>query len=59
VIEPRRPFAPDQIRVDRGDYVRASQDVVCPTCGCEYWRHATVQGYEWLHRICDGRLVKL
>ena len=54
-----KPFRPDTIRVERGDYVRVSGDVECPVCGCEYWMHATVQGYEFLRRACDGRLLKL
>lgn len=54
-----KPFKPDLIRVDRGDYVRASGEVVCEICGCKYWEHPTVHGFEWLHRACDGRLLKL
>jgi chromosome segregation ATPase len=54
-----RPFRPDQKRMDRGDWSRASQYTVCEVCGCQFWEHATVQGYQWVHRICDGRLVKL
>lgn len=49
----------DRDRVDRGDWIRASGDVPCPHCSFEYWRHPTVVGFEWLHKICTGRLVKL
>lgn len=56
---PERPSKADRVRVDRGDYVRASGMVTCDVCGCEYWQHATVQGFEWLHRACDGKLLKL
>ncbi len=54
-----RPFKPDRIRVDRGDYTRAGGDVVCSICGCCYYDHPNVRGYEWLHRACDGKLLKL
>lgn len=57
--ERRKPFRPDSIRVDKGDYVRASGMCTCAICGCDYWEHATVKGFEWLHRLCDGKLVKL
>lgn len=53
-----KPCRPDAARVDRGDYVRAAGDTVC-TCGFLYYDHDTVRGYRWLHRLCDGRLVKL
>jgi len=58
-VEPRRPFKPDEIRVERGDWQRASGLCRCEICGCEYYAHANVRGYEWLNRLCDGRLVKL
>lgn len=54
-----RPFKPDKVRVDRDDWTRASGLCVCPTCELPYFDHATVRGYEWLNRLCDGRLVKL
>jgi hypothetical protein len=55
----KRPYRPDVIRVDRGDYARVSHQMVCNVCSCEYWEHAPVLGFEWLTRLCDGRLVKL
>lgn len=59
LLDERRPHKPDQIRVDRGDYVRAAGDTECKICGCLYYDHAPVVGYAWLHQLCDGRLVKL
>lgn len=53
-----RPRKPDKARVDRGDWTRASGLVVC-TCGFPYADHDSVRGFEWLTRLCDGRLVKL
>lgn len=45
---------------------RAGSLCVCPVCGCEYWEHPPSPWYidtctntPWLHRLCDGRLVKL
>ncbi len=55
----KRPHKPDQVRVDRGDYVRASGISTCSICGCLYIEHAPVVGFEWLNRACDGRLLKL
>lgn len=54
----RRPFAPDQLRVSQGDYIRAAGNALCATCGLPLVEHATVRGYEWLHYRCDGVLVK-
>lgn len=54
-----RPYKPDIIRVERGDYTRASHLVVCTICSCTYGDHPPVLGYEWLTRLCDGRLVHL
>lgn len=58
-VDERRPYKPDQIRVDRGEYDRAAGDTVCETCGCVYYDHAPVVGYSWLHRLCNGKFVKL
>lgn len=55
----RRPYAPDQLRVDRGDWNRASGHCDCAVCGLNYFAHVPVLGFEWLTRLCDGRLVKL
>ena len=57
--ERRKPYRPDAKRIDAGDWTRASGQCVCDVCGCLYFEHAPVQGFEWMHRICDGRLVKL
>lgn len=53
------PNKVDQRRVDHGDYIRAGGDVTCSACGFLYYDHPIVVGFSWLHRICDGRLVKL
>lgn len=55
----RKAFRPDTKRIDAGDWVRASNLSVCEVCGYQYWEHADVPGFEWIHRLCDGRLVKL
>jgi hypothetical protein len=54
-----RLYEPDEIRVERGDWHRASGLVECLVCGLPCYDHAPVTGFPWLHRICDGRLVKL
>jgi predicted nuclease with TOPRIM domain len=54
-----KPFRPDVKRMDAGDWTHASSICVCDACGYQYWEHAHVPGYEWVHRLCDGRLVKL
>lgn len=59
-----RPNAIDRLRVDEGDYIRAAGDVECTgtrgfSCGLPYYDHPVVPGFEWLHRTCDGRFVKL
>lgn len=57
--EHAKPFRPDVKRMDRGDWIHSSSQCVCAVCGFQFWEHATVPGYMWMHRICDGRLVKL
>lgn len=57
--ERRKPYKPDAVRVERGDYIRAGGDVMCDVCRCAYYEHAPVVGFEWLQRLCDGKLVKL
>lgn len=59
LYERRRPFLPDQIRVEQGDWFRAGGDCICEKCGCTYYQHTHVIGYRWLRRLCDGTLVKL
>lgn len=54
----KRPYKPDLIRVERGDWSRASGMCLCDVCATAYFDHAPVTGYEWLTRLCDGRLVK-
>jgi hypothetical protein len=58
LLDRRRPSKPDEKRVDSGDYIRTG-DCVCDRCGFAYRYHAPVQGFEWLRRLCDGRLAKL
>jgi len=59
IVELSRPNKIDQARVEACDWQRASGDVDCKHCKRPYYDHATVQGFEWLHRLCDGRFVKL
>ena len=49
-------------------FYRASGECICETCGKTYYRHpmggpfTESMGYErrqWLHRLCNGDLVKL
>lgn len=57
-------FVAAQIRfaVNPIDFVRVGGDVVCE-CGKLMYDHPMdgpyYQGFQWLHRACDGRLVKL
>lgn len=55
----RRPYKPDQMRVDRGAYLRVSGDVLCSYCKLPLYDHPDVRGYDGLRRRCDGMLVKL
>jgi len=59
IVELSRPNKIDQARVEKADWYRASGHVECEQCGRPYYDHATVQGFEWLHRLCNGRFVKL
>ena len=49
---------------DPCDNVRASGECICETCGMQYYDHPLADdlpGYDgpFLHRLCDGQLVKL
>lgn len=55
----RKPSKPDAILVERGEWRRASGLTTCHVCSLLFADHGRVLGYEWLTRICDGRLVKL
>lgn len=50
---------------EQPDFCRASGDCLCPDCGKEYWHHPQAKeflswdGYPFLHRLCNGKLVKL
>jgi hypothetical protein len=59
IAELSRPNKIDQARVEEADWNRASGDVECSYCEKPYYDHATVTGFPWLHRTCDGRFVKL
>lgn len=56
----------EQCGVPEGEdhWVRAAGNCVCDVCGVEYNRHPMDEthvghnGSLWLHRLCDGRLVK-
>jgi len=58
-LERVRPYRPDIVRVDRGDWKRAGGDCICDVCGFVYYDHQVVTGYRWLRKLCNGELVKL
>ena len=45
------------------DFYRAAGACLCEQCGEEYRKHPNdgpfFEGYQWLHRLCNGDLVKL
>lgn len=59
IVELSRPNKIDLARVEAADWQRASGDVACKLCKRPYYDHAIVVGFPWLHRLCDGRFVKL
>lgn len=70
LLELARPNKIDAERIDKGDWHRASGEGICGGrvidregtrggCGHAYAEHPVVPGFEWLRRLCDGRLVKL
>lgn len=57
---------PDDDPEDPNQMQRAHGDMVCEECGLAYWRHPpcplfidSTTNSPYLHRLCDGRLVKL
>lgn len=56
----------DQCGIPEGDqhWARAGGDCICDFCGKEFNRHSMdemhvgINGALWLHRLCDGSLVK-
>ena len=55
----RKPFSGYMIRVERGDFVRASGDAFCNVCEIKIYDHPSVPGYGWLRMRCDGTLIKI
>ena len=54
------PNEPDRIRVEEMyDWSKAQPDDICEVCGCRLAQHQRVPGYPWLHKLCNGQLVKL
>lgn len=45
--------------VANGQYIRASNDCPCSTCGRPYRQHPLLATFDWLNVLCDGTLVKL
>ena len=49
---------------DEYHWARAAGNAVCELCGRDFNRHPMdkthvgFDGHPWLHRLCDGRLVK-
>jgi len=47
------------------NFIRASGDCICKQCGKKYEKHSfdlsylDWDGYPYLHKLCDGTLVKL
>lgn len=54
-----QPVASDLIDLEGDGMYRASGDCVCSACGKLYYDHPSVEGYEFLNRICNGDFVKL
>jgi hypothetical protein len=57
---------PDDDPEDPNQMQRAHGDMECEVCGIAYWRHPpcplfidSTTNSPYLHRLCDGRLVKL
>jgi len=59
----------DNINLSKDDsypnFIRASGDCICKQCGKKYEKHSfdlsylDWDGYPYLHKLCDGTLVKL
>lgn len=46
--------------IEKGKWVRAGGECICPVCGKEYIRHLRLEPkYPWLNKICTGLIVKL
>lgn len=53
------PYRPDIVRVkEMADWEHVA-NATCSICGCKYSAHQPVPGFTWLHKLCDGNLVKL
>lgn len=53
-------LAPKDAKVlEDNTWFRAAGLCICPDCGYDYYKHPKVQGCLWLHRVCNGDLVKL
>lgn len=41
------------------EFIHASGQCICTSCGKDYFGHPKDKQYEFLHRLCDGTRVKL
>lgn len=53
-----KPSKAVRVRLDRGDFMRVSGQVLCEVCQVAYSDHDPVIGFPWLRHGCDGRLLK-
>lgn len=49
----------DRRNIEAGNWKRAGGGSLCEQCGYQYYDHRAIVGSGGLHRLCDGRLVKL
>lgn len=54
------PTDDELMRIENGEFIRASGLCECETCGRLYIDHPLFEEpYRFLNRICDGSIVKL
>lgn len=65
-LQSPRKWDPNRYGEVYSNWERASGECVCDRCGLSYWQHPPcpwfvdrVTGSPWLHRLCNGKLVKL
>lgn len=45
--------------INFGNWMEGHLATICEECKHEYYKHPTVVGVHWLHKLCDGTFVKL
>lgn len=54
-----KPSAEDLEKIENNEYERAGGECICDLCLKPYRKHLSFIDYNYLTRLCNGKIVKL